>query len=257
MLHCKMDEKFKIIIMNNINEEPFFLPINTNNENLDYLSNNQKFRQEQKFIFYRNAIDFLRDNSIYGDYYEFGVHKARTFSMCLSINEFFPSQVDSLFPRVLNNFYAFDSFKGLPSSEEVNKHVAWNQGALSTNQEDFLLLLEKYVPNYKSKVQCIQGFYEDTLNDTLSKNLISLNSRISLITIDCDLYKSYKSCFDFIEPFLQDGTVIYIDDWNLYKGHDQFGAQKAFIEFISKSGYKYKNFMDVGWWGKSFIAQKK
>ena len=68
---------------------------------------------------------------------------------------------------------------------------------------------------------------------------------------------SYKNCFDFIEPFLQDGTVIYIDDWNLYKGNDQFGAQKAFSEFISKSGYKYKNFMDVGWWGKSFIAQKK
>lgn len=112
--------------------------------------------------------------------------------MCLSINEFFPAQLDSPFPRCLNNFYAFDSFQGLPPSEEVNKHVAWNQGALSTNKEDFLLMLEKYVPNYKSQIQCIVGFYEDSLNDTLSKNLISL------ITIDCDLYMSYKNCFDFI-----------------------------------------------------------
>jgi len=240
-------------------EEPYFLPTNTEaiTLNQNYLPNNQSFRQNQKNIFFRNAIDFCRDNSIYGDYWEFGCHRARTFSMCLSINEFFPPQQESPFPRVLNNFYAFDSFQGLPDNNELDKHVAWNTGSLCTSKIDFLKLLQTYVPSYSSNVECIEGYYEDTLNQDLFQQLSNVNSKISLITIDCDLYKSYKSVFNFIEPFLQDGTVIYIDDWNLYKGKEEFGAKKAFGEYENNSGYKFHSFMDVGWWGKSFIADKK
>ena len=50
---------------------------------------NQQRRQKEKFNFFLNSFDFLNDSQIEGDYYEFGVHKARTFRMALSCARFY------------------------------------------------------------------------------------------------------------------------------------------------------------------------
>jgi hypothetical protein len=45
---------------------------------------NQGNRQTEKALFFRRAFDFIKDNRIGGDYYEFGCHRCRTFRMALT-----------------------------------------------------------------------------------------------------------------------------------------------------------------------------
>ena len=107
------------------------------------------------------------------------------------------------------------------------------------------------------KIETYPGFYNETLTPELKKNLSINNTKGAVICIDCDLYESSVPVFKFIEEFLQDGTVIYIDDWFAgYKGHQNKGVSKAFHEFSQNSKYKFTEFVPVPWIGKSFIAYK-
>src|SRR3954466_6243723 len=51
------------------------------NEQIQY---NQMYRQAENVQFFRKTFDFLTDNGIAGDYFEFGCHRGRTFRMALS-----------------------------------------------------------------------------------------------------------------------------------------------------------------------------
>ncbi len=37
--------------------------------------------------------------------------------------------------------------------------------------------------------------------------------RVSIIWLDCDLYSSAKECFKLITYFIQDGSILRLDDW--------------------------------------------
>lgn len=63
----------------------------------------------------------------------------------------------------------------------------------------------------------------------------------------CDLYESAIPVFNFIEPLIQEGTVIYIDDYFAgFKGSPATGPARAFHEFESKSRFKFAQHMQVG-----------
>jgi len=79
----------------------------------------------------------------------------------------------------------------------------------------------------------------------------------SFICIDCDLYESSIPVFSFIEAFLQEGTVIYIDDFtNANSGSPLQGLPKAFLQFKKSSRFCFEPFLPAGWWGRSFIAYR-
>ena len=69
---------------------------------------NQTHRQREKYQFYFKAFDFLTDNKITGDYFEFGCHRGRTFRMALT-----EARHHNLTDM---DFLAFDSFAGLPAN---------------------------------------------------------------------------------------------------------------------------------------------
>lgn len=108
---------------------------------------------------------------------------------------------------------------------------------------------------YQSQIHTYAGFYQDSLTDNLAETLRTANRDASLVCIDCDLYESAVPVFNFIEMFLQEGTVIYIDDyWTGYRGNPNQGVSKAFKEFSSKSNWKFEEYLSIGWAGKSFIT---
>jgi hypothetical protein len=76
-----------------------------------------------------------------------------------------------------------------------------------------------------------------------------------LINVDCDLYESAVPVFNFIEPLLQEGTVIYIDDlFAGYKGSPNKGVALAFLEWQKESRWRIVRHLDIGWWGRSYIV---
>ncbi len=207
---------------------------------------NQANRQTQKYRFFVEAFDFLTENRIGGDYHEYGCHRGRTFRMALT--EARRHNLDSM------KFFGFDSFKGLPKPKSQPSVAAWEKGALFTSEEEFARLIKDH-GIYVENVRLTKGFYQETLTKELQDQFLSKESQIALACIDCDLYESAVPVFKFIEPLLQEGSLLYIDDFfSGYKGSPVRGVARAFAEFQSKSRYKFVFFMQVGWWGRSFVS---
>ena len=209
---------------------------------------NQQRRQKEKFNFFLNTFDFLNDSQIEGDYYEFGVHKARTFRMALSCAKFYNIQKIS--------FHAFDSFEGLP---DIGKKIIkqWTPNSLTTSIDTFKKLVSSH-GLYKNNFYCYKGFYKNVLTSELSDNILKQHRKACLVNVDCDYYESAVSVFNFIEPFIQHGTVIYLDDvFSGFTENSNGGVYSAFQDFKRKSNFNYISHLNIGWWGKSFIASKK
>ena len=207
---------------------------------------NQTNRQTEKAHFYRKTFDFLTDNRVHGDYHEYGCHRCRTFRMALT--EARRHNLESM------QFHAFDSFEGLPEPTTDTSVEIWKKGVLTTTEEQFMSMI-KNQGIYLDKVNTIKGYYDDSLTKELQKQYLDSGRKISLVNIDCDLYESAVPVFNFIEPLLQEGSVIYMDDMFAgYKGNPMKGVSKAFLEWQERSRWKIVRHMDISWWGRSYIA---
>src|SRR5262245_46473013 len=168
----------------------------------DEIRYNQGNRQTEKMLFFRRTFDFLNENEIRGDYHEYGCHRCRTFRMTLT--EARRHNLDQM------KFWAFDSFEGLPDLTTDTSVSKWTRGALTTSEQEFQSLVRQH-GIYADKVETIKGFYSDSLTPALQSRFQKEN-KIALVTVDCDLYESAVPVFNFIEPLLQAGSVIYMDD---------------------------------------------
>ena len=206
--------------------------------------NNNEIRQREKYRFFQQAYDYLSANFIEGDYYEFGCHKTRTFRMSLS---------EARKKNLVNiNFYAFDSFEGLPEPGDIDKFTGWEKGSLKTTEDEFDAVIRQH-GLYTDRIQKVKGYYQDSLNGELQQQLIKKESKIAIAYIDSDFYESAACALDFIEPLLQEGSIVCFDDWNVYKANPDKGERRAFREFAGNKGLHFEEFISVGWFGKSFI----
>jgi len=211
----------------------------------DEIAWNQANRQTEKYRFFVQTFDFLTDNRVRGDYHEYGCHRCRTFRMALT--EARRHNVESM------KFFAFDSFEGLPASSGHSVEI-WTRGALTTTVDQFMGMVREH-GIHVDRVTPIKGFYQDSLTPALRQKFLDTENKIALATIDCDLYESAVPVFEFIEPLLQEGSVLYIDDlFAGYKGSPAKGVARAFREYRGRSRFRFARHLDIGWWGRSYIA---
>lgn len=211
----------------------------------DEIAYNQTNRQTEKALFYRRTFDFLTDNRVVGDYHEYGCHRCRTFRMALT-----EARRHNLSEM---RFHAFDSFEGLPEPTSDTSVEIWKRGALTTSQEDFMTMVRQH-GIYVDNVRTIKGFYGESLTRGLQREYLDGGRKIALVNIDCDLYESAVPVFDFIDPLLQEGAVIYVDDlFAGYKGNPRKGVARAFLEWQARTRWKVVRHLDIGWWGRSYI----
>lgn len=215
----------------------------------DEIISNQINRQNAKHIFFYMAFEFISDNSIHGDYHEFGCHRCRTFRMALL-------EASKHFLQDDMQFYAYDSFKGLPKVDKDHEFGSrWDEGALTTSKEEFKKLILESGFEYKN-IELIEGFYDVSLPLIDKKKLYS-NRKASLINIDCDLYESAVPVFNHIEHLIQEGTILYIDDYfSGYKGNPRKGVSLALNNWIKNSEWELEIYRDVGYAGRSYILYK-
>jgi O-methyltransferase len=153
----------------------------------------------------------------------------------------------------MDQYFAFDSFEGFPEGTNIESHPQYIPGAVATSEAEFLRLLKTFSQSI-DRVQLITGFYDKSLTTELASELSAINTKASLITVDCNLYESYRSVFAWIEQFLQPGTVLYLDDFNTHRAQPTQGPRRAWSEFTEFSKFKYEPFLPVGWCGYSFIV---
>jgi len=215
----------------------------------DEIRYNQGNRQSEKFLMFRRTFDFLTENEISGHYLEFGCHRCRTFKMALT--EARRHGLDKM------KFWAFDSFEGLPTPETETSVSKWVQGALTTSDAEFMELVRNH-GIYLKNIETVTGFYSDSLTPSLQEKFTKEEAPIALVTVDCDLYESAVPVFKFIEPLLQEGSIIYMDDLFVgTKGSPHKGVARAFLEFQEKSAWTFMRHLDVGWWGRTYIARPR
>ncbi len=165
-----------------------------------------------------------RDGEVKGDYYEFGLFRGYTFlqawNHCETLN------LDAV------NFYGFDSFEGLPPAEGIDQvDGRFFQGQFACSREE----VEKNLAGEGvdlAKVNLIQGYYEDSLTEALRQQ--HNFKPASVVLLDCDYYSSTVTALEWMDPYIQVGTILLFDDWFSYGESNELGQQKAYQEFLDR-----------------------
>ena len=207
----------------------------------------------------KKCFDYLHLADLKGDYLEFGVWKGDTFSIAYHFSQR-PNTKYAQENKLLNmEFYAFDSFKGLPKPELQDKkdfqQEDFTEGNYSCSKEQFIAKMKNEKVDSK-RMYVISGWFKETLNKKL-KQILPLK-KASIVWIDCDLYSSTTHVLNFITNYLVDGSIILFDDWYSYRGRKDQGEQRAFSEWLNKNPrISVIEFQKFGWHGNSFIVHKK
>jgi hypothetical protein len=201
-------------------------------------------------------------NNLPGAYVECGVFKGNTFFV---IAEFIKQN------GITSEMYGFDTFSGFPSDfededrpEQFKKLIKsglideehYEKAADRTdNFTNCSHLKKEYFELSFEDVCCVAKNYEfSTLirgefSDTLSK----FDKDISVLFIDCDLYKSYLECFVLFDKVLPGGAVVFDEYYSLkYPGAilavQEFFADKPgwLEEYETPEGFKRVCFVKEG-----------
>ncbi len=192
---------------------------------------------------------YLSRNKIEGDYLEFGVWEGHSFDLSLrAAAKFLPGKSENG-PR----FFAFDSFKGLPSPDLQKDGNAFQEGEYKAALECFQRNIGKAARRFE--VQVVPGFYEESLTpDVISRFKLS---KAAFVNIDCDLYDSTLCALRFITPLLRTGSVIFFDDWFFSGGDMTRGEAGACAEWLKENPQiKLIDFGIVGIMGQLFIVNQ-
>jgi len=183
----------------------------------------------------RKAFGYISNNKIKGDYVEFGVFDGCSLkAACEFAGKF---KVENM------NFYGFDSFEGLPKTEQ--KETPLVEGDYYCSLDNVKRNMKKY-PN----VKLVKGWFNKV---KIPKEI----KEIAIVNIDCDFYEGARDALKLIKPFVKEGMVIRFDDWFLFKGRPDRGEQKAFNEFKKTvKNYYFVEFFSNGG-TKTFVTLKK
>lgn len=156
------------------------------------------------------------ENGIEGDFMEAGV--------AMGVHPIIMGQFD-------RKVHLFDSFEGIPTHgdndiEFTQAHGTGendqrkSSGITSCSLDEVQKLIKAHHPNNNNFVYH-KGWFIDTFKELKDE-------RFSILRLDCDLYESYKLCFEYLWNRLNKGGYLIIDDYTLS------GCRTAINEFFPK-----------------------
>jgi|SRR6266508_650516 len=201
--------------------------------------------ERTKFVHIMEAVNYLRVAGLPTVFFEFGCHSGRTFSAALLAARFLKIQLDA---------YAFDSFEGLPESDEDSTGV-FAKGRFRTDVRAFKDAVRARAGITVADDHIIKGFFDDSLTAELSDRLAP---RVGFVHIDVDLYKSTVPVLDFVKPKLASGSVVLFDDWYCFPVGQAAGERRAVEEFLTRNPeIIFEEWKDYSGFGKSFFVVVK
>lgn len=212
------------------------------------------YKKAESLRFY---FEFVKSNHLLleGDIVESGVYQGRSLlGMALMLKELGSSKkvygYDSFsgFPPVYHENDKFERFDDLLEEgiitvelyQDVKKNLGWRtelsgfpinpssisgSGDFSRTSRD---LVEKKIEILGlENVVLVDGPFDQTMVDGIGPQ------KIMCALIDCDLYQSYVTTFDFVWPRLVKGGLVYLDEYYSLKFP---GARIATNEFVRSYG---------------------
>ncbi len=159
-----------------------------------------QFNRKHDFL-----LDAVRRCAIDGLYLEFGVASGSTLRTIAS--------------AVPEKIYGFDCFEGLPED--------WRPGFPKGS-------FSQALPVVPRNAELVVGMFDDSLPKFLELQTAS----VAFLHIDCDLYSSTKTIFDYLGGRLVPGSIIVFDEYMNYPGW-RLHEFRAFQEFARDAKVKY------------------
>ena len=179
-----------------------------------------------------------------GDYYEFGLFKGYSFWTAQKTAK--QHEAQSM------RFFGFDSFAGLPDVGGLDKTARddFYKGQYACSYDAVRASLDEAGVDW-DRTTLVRGFFDQSLTPALRDE--HRMRPIVIALIDCDLYASTVDVLRFIDPLVQDRSILIFDDWNCFDGDDTKGQRKAFAEFLERNpGIKADPLFTYGSWGQAF-----
>jgi len=145
--------------------------------------------------------------------------------MVLEFGVFSGASINHLAGLTARTVHGFDSFEGLPEDWRPD----FQKGSFKRDG----------LPEVRSNVRLHVGWFDTTLPAFVGKNAAA----VAFLHVDCDLYSSTKTIFQWLADRIVPGTVIVFDEYFNYAGWRNH-EYKAFKEFIADSGLNY-NYIGV------------
>ena len=183
-----------------------------------------------------NAINYLEQNKIKGDFVECGVWKGGS---CMAMAK-------KLMKKDSNDrkIWLFDTFEGMTEPDEndieVETGIKGKELLGDTARSSEKYNMWAYAPLNEVKNNMIKtGYPVDNIRYIIGKVEDTLKAddipeKISLLRLDTDWYESTKIELEILFPRLVEGGVLIIDDY----GHFE-GARKAVDEYFSQLSDNY------------------
>jgi O-methyltransferase len=185
------------------------------------------------------------DDTLLGDYAEFGVFQGRTFIHAYH-------RAASLMPWM--RFFAFDSFDGLPEPRGVDVGGEFWKGQFACTKDRFLDNL-RAARVETDRVRIAEGSFDQTLTPEFIQQ--SHLKCIAIAYIDCDLYESAVPVFAFLTNLLRQGSILLIDDWHNFRSDPRRGIQLAVHEWLAVNQIiRLEPWYDFSSHGKAFFVTR-
>lgn len=141
-----------------------------------------------------------------GLYLEFGVGRGKSMRW--------------IAPRVAGTVHGFDSFEGIPEH--------WNGNPIGA-------FAQKKLPKVPPNVEFHVGLFGDTLPEFQANH----PGPVAFLHVDCDLYSSTVTIFEYLGSKLQPGAIVLFDEYYNFHRWQQHEF-KAFQEWVESSGARYE-----------------
>ncbi len=215
------------------------------------------------------AFEFCAKSDVDGAYLEFGCAEGESLIRAYRAYTFWLEYCRRHNRRMCTRkLIAFDSFEGLPEPGPHDCAPGYNvfsAGQYSCSREKLRGRLEREGVDL-GDVALVPGFYHESLNEEAVREIGG--QRAAVVHIDCDLYESARLALDFVTPFLQDGTVLLLDDFLqdgtvlllddflCHRANPRSGVRRAFREWkgANAASIELTMYFRYSWAGSAFIV---
>ena len=204
-------------------------------------------------------------NHIEGAYYEFGVYRGETFRAShrayrelfawaqkqLISDEPWRRKVIKSYADYTHEFYAFDTFSGMPENAEGN--AMFSARNFECSLEDF--------SRFNRNVGILEGkgvrYFKGTFAEIARRegHTLAALQPAAIVNIDCDLYASTRDALELVHPKLAQGSVVLVDDWNVFNADRNCGERWAVREFLATHPeFSFEPWLPYAFVGQAFLV---